>query len=222
MLRSFINLFNQKNLEMIQQCSSTVRCMSLVLRLSDNALLEASYPKGKSLNNQYGINLIGVYKGAVELFKETLMKKNCGLIKDNIYKEITDQVLDFMSLPTINKLFALCEDYFREDQVYNFCETMVPHLLRFGVGGPYSSSNDDTNDLIQMVIYEYNSDIDTCCTEQARLKLIIKTTSRLEQIHPFKDHNCRTICIVLFNYLLLINNLPPAKQTWKKLPEALA
>ncbi len=64
-------------------------------------------------------------------------------------------------------------------------------------------------DLIQKIeetLLNYNEKID--CTED-KLRLIIKTIQQLEQIHPFADGNYRTFCILLLNYLLLLNDFSP-------------
>lgn len=49
-------------------------------------------------------------------------------------------------------------------------------------------------------------------TKEPILKLIhiIHLIRDLEQLHPFNDANCRTLCVLYCNYLLITNGFPPA------------
>jgi hypothetical protein len=43
-----------------------------------------------------------------------------------------------------------------------------------------------------------------------KLKLIISLVRDMEQLHPFPDANCRTLCMLYLNDLLITNGFPPA------------
>jgi hypothetical protein len=52
-------------------------------------------------------------------------------------------------------------------------------------------------------LYTATSDVD-------KLYAIAALVQSLEQLHPFLDANCRTLCMALCNHLLLVNGFPPA------------
>jgi hypothetical protein len=62
---------------------------------------------------------------------------------------------------------------------------------------------------VSKVLERYNHDIESCRDDEERLRLIARTVQDLEFIHPFKDGNCRVICVLLLNTLLIQNALRP-------------
>jgi hypothetical protein len=64
--------------------------------------------------------------------------------------------------------------------------------------------------LIQNYIDNYNQAIKNAKSIRDKIKAIVILVQDLEQLHPFYDANCRTICMLLLNHLLLQNQLPPA------------
>lgn len=57
-------------------------------------------------------------------------------------------------------------------------------------------------------IDQYNSTISQSDSLLDKLNAIVTLIQSLEQLHLFNDANCRTLCMLLLNHLLLMNGLP--------------
>ena len=60
---------------------------------------------------------------------------------------------------------------------------------------------------LERICNQYNSDIVRCKTPLEKITTIVKCVQSIEQLHPFRDGNCRA-CYILLNKLLDENNLP--------------
>jgi hypothetical protein len=65
-------------------------------------------------------------------------------------------------------------------------------------------------EIMSFLLEEYFENAKKTTDPLSKLKLIISLIRDLEQLHPFNDANCRTLCILYFNHLLLLNGFPPS------------
>lgn len=66
------------------------------------------------------------------------------------------------------------------------------------------------NKQMQTLIDTYEEKIAQADDPLIKLMIIINFIQSCEQLHPFKDGNCRTFCMLLLNHLLMKNGFPPA------------
>jgi hypothetical protein len=63
---------------------------------------------------------------------------------------------------------------------------------------------------VEAYILNYQSKIKTIISPLEKIRCIAEVIQDLEQKHPFDDVNCRTICMLTLNHLLLQNGFPLA------------
>ncbi len=63
-------------------------------------------------------------------------------------------------------------------------------------------------DKIEGVFEKYYADIQAAKDIDEKLTIIATKIQELEQIHPFPDANCRTLCNILLNWMLIENGFP--------------
>ncbi|MCS5711875.1 Fic family protein [Candidatus Berkiella aquae] len=59
------------------------------------------------------------------------------------------------------------------------------------------------------ILRRYHKLITLCHDGEQKLRIIIETIQQLEQLHPFKDGNCRLFVMIMLNKLLIENGFPP-------------
>ena len=95
------------------------------------------------------------------------------------------------------------------NHLYNFLTAENSELLLF-------MSTETSYELLtkkaKQFIDEYNSTISQSDSLLDKLNAIVTLIQSLEQLHLFNDANCRTLCMLLLNHLLLMNGLPLCMQ----------
>lgn len=61
---------------------------------------------------------------------------------------------------------------------------------------------------LRILTKRFNVDIKQAATFEKKLFLIVCYIQDCEQLHPFRDANCRTFCMLLLNFLLIQNGFP--------------
>ncbi|HRE32421.1 MAG TPA: hypothetical protein PLD88_10645, partial [Candidatus Berkiella sp.] len=59
------------------------------------------------------------------------------------------------------------------------------------------------------ILHRYHKLMMFCHDSDQRLRIIIEAIQQLEQLHPFKDANCRLFVMIMLNKLLIENGFPP-------------
>lgn len=65
-------------------------------------------------------------------------------------------------------------------------------------------------ELMNEALSIYHTRIQAASTQKEKIYAIVQLVQDCEQIHPFLDFNCRSLCIILLNILLRQQNLPLA------------
>lgn len=74
----------------------------------------------------------------------------------------------------------------------------------------HKDPNEVLNERMQSLIDVYQIQISVTEDPIMKLMAIINFIQSCEQLHPFRDGNCRTFCMLLLNHLLMKNGFPPA------------
>jgi hypothetical protein len=63
--------------------------------------------------------------------------------------------------------------------------------------------------IMSYLLEEFYEQLKKATTPLQKLTLILSHVRDMEQLHPFPDANCRTLCMLYFNHLLILNGFPP-------------
>ncbi|KTD05879.1 ankyrin repeat-containing protein [Legionella gratiana] len=97
----------------------------------------------------------------------------------------------------------------RSNAYFNINQNSVDHR-----GFGWNLKNQDTIDTeiekqVTIIFGEYEKAIQLSQNDDDKIEAITRCIQELEWLHPFGDANCRTICVLLLNTLLLSQNLNP-------------
>jgi Fic family protein len=140
-----------------------------------------------------------------------LSREGCKRVAENIWKNMIDsEEPSYMSLSV-----SSAKDI--EDWLIRYINTDVeerPGIPPFIMGMSEERDNQTIPKKIQETLDNLYKQLDTIPDDHhaADLKIttIVSAIQELEQIHPFRDANCRTFCLVLLNSLLMQQGYDPA------------
>jgi len=68
----------------------------------------------------------------------------------------------------------------------------------------------ESQDYMELIIEDYNKNIESSTTKDAKIETISTLVRDLERVHPYVDFNCRTFAVLVLNRELVKNELQPA------------
>ncbi|MBI2786480.1 MAG: Fic family protein [Legionella longbeachae] len=100
------------------------------------------------------------------------------------------------------------------DPILSECLEKKQSSYLIGYYNPFTTLNktDAINNLTQKVqaaLDKYSNDIQKSQSDDDKLRAIVTCVRRIEIIHPFPDGNCRTICVLFLNSLLISQGFSP-------------
>ncbi|GEM_PF-6764760 len=70
-------------------------------------------------------------------------------------------------------------------------------------------TTDEMNNLVNNIIQTYEETMRVDKTNIEKIRIIVQLIQKFERLHPFKDGNCRTFCMLILNRELIKHNLDP-------------
>lgn len=167
-------------------------------------------PDNTNIYRSYGL----VYTNASLVgLQEMIAKINSGTIPIKLHFESRHNPREskVVDVKDANKIF---NDYIAAEnkdwilRTFGYIPETKSRLLKFFHIRP--GEDKFFSGLLTSYIATYEKDMSLAKNPVDKLKSIITFIQNCEQAHVFYDGNCRTLCMSMFNFLLMANDFPPA------------
>lgn len=74
----------------------------------------------------------------------------------------------------------------------------------------FLGATSESQDYMELIIEDYNKNIESSTTKDAKIETISTLVRDLERVHPYVDFNCRTFAVLVLNRELVKNKFQPA------------